>query len=435
MTQEFKAFRGRIFDFDRDAGMNDLEKHYRYFPDGLLILKDGKVLACGDFEKLHAVFPGLDDVTDYSQCYIFPGFIDAHVHSVQTGAIASDGSQLLEWLANYVFPGEKQFENDQYAYEHTAFFINQLLKNGTTTAAVFGSVHPASADAVFEISAQNNMRMICGNTWMDTNAPDYLLRSAGRSYDESVKLIGKWHGKQRLHFAVTPRFAVTSSPEGLEAAHALVEAYPGIYIQTHIAENKAEVHEAGRLHPSSRNYLDIYDRYGLVNNRTLLGHGIYLSEEEMERIAQTGASVVHCPTSNLFLGSGLFDQTKMLHHGIKTAVGSDVGAGTSFSMLQNLNEAYKISSLRGTPLNPLQLFYFITLGGAKVLNLDDRIGNFDPGKEADFVVIDPSENDLLNYRIARADSIEDILFSTVILGDDRIVRSVYVMGKKLIGKD
>ena len=428
MKQGIKAVRGKIFDFGRDAGVLNLKDHFRYFEDGLLVIRNGKVLACGNFEQIKRDYPEIDEIDDHRDCYIFPGFVDAHVHSVQTKAIASYGSQLLEWLEKDIFPNEREFEDTDFAYKHTEFFIGQLVRNGTTTAAVFPSIHPASAEAVFEISTRNNIRMICGNTWMDRNAPDFLCRSVQQSYDDSVTLIEKWHHKHRLHFAVTPRFALTSSPKALEAAKSLLNEYPGLYLQTHIAENKQEIEQVNRVHKSNHNYLNIYDSYGLLNERTLLGHGIYLSDTELDRVAETGASIVHCPTSNLFLGSGLLDYKKILGHKIRLAIGSDVGAGTSFSMLQNLQDAYKISSLSGIPMDPMQAIYFITLGGARALNLDDKIGNFDVGKEADFVVIDPSKNDLLSYRIANASSIEDILFPLIILGDDRIIKSVYLMG-------
>jgi guanine deaminase len=429
MKQEIKAVRGNIFDFGQGAGVLNLKSHFRYFEDGLLVISGGKVLACGDFEQIKRDHPDIHEIDDHRNCYIFPGFVDAHVHSVQTRAIASYGSQLLEWLEKFIFPNEKEFENPEFASGHTEFFIDQLLKNGTTTAAVFPSVHPASADAVFEISKKNNMRIICGNTWMDRNAPGYLIRDMQQAYDDSKIIIEKWHQKGRSLFAVTPRFALTSSPEALEAAKTLLGEYPDLYLQTHIAENKEEIEQVNHVHSANHNYLNIYDSYGLLNERTLLGHGIYLSNTELDRIAETGASLVHCPTSNLFLGSGLLDYEKILSHKIRLAIGSDVGAGTSFSMLQNLQDAYKISSLSGNPMDPLQAIYFITLGGARALSLDDKIGNFDVGKEADFVVIDPSKSDLLSYRIAGASSIEDILFPLIILSDDRIIKSVYLMGE------
>jgi guanine deaminase len=431
MKQAIKAIRGKIFDFIQGAEVWNLKDCFRFFEDGLLLIEDGKVLACGEFNQIKKAYPELNKIEDHSACYIFPGFIDAHVHSVQTKAVASYGSQLLDWLEKYIFPNEKQFENPDFAFQQSEFFIEQLLKNGTTTAAVFPSIHPASAEAVFGISARNNMRMICGNTWMDQKAPDFLCRSVQQSFEDSMALIEKWHEKQRLLFAVTPRFALTSSPAALEAARTLLGEYPGLYLQTHIAENKDEIVQVNHAHSVNHNYLNIYDSYGLLNDRTLLGHGIYLSDIELERISETRASIIHCPSSNLFLGSGLLDYQKILGNNINLSIGSDIGAGTSFSMLQNLHDAYKISSMLGIPMDPLQAFYFITLGGARALKLDDKIGNFEVGKEADFVVIDPTKNDLLNYRVADASSIEDILFALIILGDDRIVNEVYLMGEKL----
>jgi guanine deaminase len=430
MEKVIKAIRGKIFDFGQDASELNLKEKFRFFENGMLVVEAGKIVACDDYVQLKLRFPELDKIEDRRDCYIFPGFIDAHVHSVQTKAIASYGSQLLDWLEKYIFPNEKEFEDPEYTFQQTEFFFDQLLKNGTTTAAIFPSIHPASAEAVFEIGKQKNMRLICGNTWMNQNAPDFLCRSVQQSYDDSVVLIEKWHQNYRLHFAVTPRFALTSSPEALEVAKTLLNNYPDLYLQTHIAETKEEIKQVSKLHSANHNYLNIYDSYGLLTERTLLGHGIYLSDEELRRVAETGASIVHCPSSNLFLGSGLLNYQKLISKGIKMALGSDIGAGTSFSMLQNLHDAYKISSLQGIPMDPLQAFYFITLGGAKSLNLDDKIGNFDVGKEADFVVIDPSKNDLLNYRITNAASIEDVLFSLIILGDERIIDGVYLMGEK-----
>ncbi len=433
MKQGIKAIRGKIFDFGQDADVMNLKDHFRFYEDGLLLIEEGNVLACGDYMQIEKSCPDPDKIDDHSGCFIFPGFIDAHIHSVQTKAIASYGSQLLDWLEKYIFPNERQFEDPEIAYRHSDFFFEQLLKNGTTTAAVFPSVHPASAEAIFEISKRKNMRMICGNTWMDQNAPDFLCRSVQKSFDDSVLLIEKWHEKHRLHFAVTPRFALTSSPEALEAAKTLLSEYPGLYMQTHIAENKQEIEQVNNAHTANHNYLNIYDSFDLLTERSLLGHGIYLSGDELKRVSETGASIVHCPSSNLFLGSGLQDCQNILNNNIDLAIGSDIGAGTSFSMLQNLHDAYKISSLLNNPMDPLQAFYFITLGGAKALKLADRIGNFEKGKEADFVVIDPSKNDLLNYRISDGSSIEDVLFPLIILGDDRIIKSVYLMGEKYLG--
>lgn len=428
-----RGYRGCIFDFDEQAKLGELPEHYRYFEDGLLVLNDGIVEAAGDYHDIKNEFAEDFEIQNLGNSIIMPGFIDAHVHSVQSKAIASFGEELLDWLDNYIFPAERKFENPEYAEVHTRFFINQLLKNGTTTAMIYPSVHETSAEALFRVASQLKMRIIGGNTWMDRNAPEFLIRSAQTSYEVSKKLIHKYHNKERLKFALTPRFAITSSPESLELAASLFHEYDDLYLQTHISENKKEVEMVKHSYPNHRNYLDVYDDYGMLNNRTFLGHGIYLEKEELTRIAETGSNIVHCPTSNLFLGSGLFDYRKIIGHQINMTMGSDVGAGTSFSMLQNLQDAYKISALHGTPMTALEAFYFITLGAAKSLGMEDKIGNFDKGKEADFVVLDPSLNPLLAYRIEQSSGIEDLLFALMIMGDDRIIKQTYLLGEKVVG--
>ena len=425
-----KGYRGKLFDFDKNAGIGELENHYRFFDDGLLVLNDGFVEAAGDYCSVIKNMNHEFEIEDFGKSIIMPGFIDTHVHSVQTKAIASFGKELLDWLDNYIFPAELKFENPEYAKTHTQFFVNQLLKNGTTTALVFPSVHQSSSEALFQVASEINMRLITGNTWMNRNAPNYLLHSPAKSYDISKKLIQKYHNKNRLAFAVTPRYAITSSPEALEVAASLFLEYDDLYLQTHISENRKEVEFVNQSYNNHRNYLDVYDDFGLLTGRTFLGHGIYLQNDELKRIGETATNIVHCPTSNLFLGSGLFDYKKVTEHNIKITLGSDVGGGTSFSMLQTLQDAYKISALHGTPITPLLAFYLITLGAAKSLGQDNKIGNFDPGMEADFVVLDPSKNELLDYRIKTSESIDDILFALMVLGDDRIVRETFLMGKK-----
>jgi guanine deaminase len=426
-----KGYRGKIFDFNHAANPENLADHFRFFEDGLLVVEDGWVKACGDFSRIKNSVDEEFEIVNFGASFIFPGFVDAHVHSVQTAAIASHGNELLDWLENYIFPNERNFENPDYALGHTRFFLKQLLKNGTTTAMVYPSVHENSAEALFQTAHEMNFRLITGNTWMDRNAPDYLLRSPQESYDSSVSLIKKWHKKGRLHFAATPRYAITSSPESLKVISTLMQEHRDLYLQTHISENKKEVAVVNHHYPNNNHYLDVYDSYGLLTPKTLLGHGIYLKDDELKRIAETGCSIVHCPSSNLFLGSGLFDYKKVLDNKINIALGSDVGAGTSFSMLQNLQDAYKISALTGKPLNPLLSFYFITLGGAKALHLDRKTGNFDNGKEADFVVIDPSLNELLDYRLKYADSLEEALFAIIILSGEQVVKNTFLMGKKV----
>jgi guanine deaminase len=371
---------------------------------------------------------------DYGGCLIMPGFVDAHVHSVQTKAIASYGKELLDWLESYVFPAETLFEQPEYARIHTRFFLEQLLKNGTTTAAVFSSVHAAAAEALFEEALKLNMCIIGGNTWMDRNAPEELCQSAESSYELSEQLIEKYHNYQRLHFAVTPRYAITSSPDSLQLAAQLFASRHDLYLQTHISENLKEIETVHHHYPNHHNYLDVYDNFGLLSSRTLLGHGIHLTEKELKRVADSKTKVVHCPSSNLFLGSGLLGFYRMQRHGIELAMGSDVGAGTSFSMLQTLQDAYKVSALKGEPLSAMDAFYAITLGGAKALQLDALIGNFDKGKEADFVVIDLSKDELIDYRTRDA-SLEELLFALMTLGDDRVIKATYLMGERWTNYD
>ncbi|MDD2632960.1 MAG: guanine deaminase [Bacteroidales bacterium] len=428
-----KGFRGQLFDFaDNDSPDNTGATH-RYYADGLLLVEAGKVVAAGDYGAL-ASQAADDEIMDYGGCLIMPGFVDAHVHSVQTKAIASYGKELLDWLESYVFPAETLFEQPEYARIHTRFFLEQLLKNGTTTAAVFSSVHAAAAEALFEEALKLNMCIIGGNTWMDRNAPEELCQSAESSYELSEQLIEKYHNYQRLHFAVTPRYAITSSPDSLQLAAQLFASRHDLYLQTHISENLKEIETVHHHYPNHHNYLDVYDNFGLLSSRTLLGHGIHLTEKELKRVADSKTKVVHCPSSNLFLGSGLLGFYRMQRHGIELAMGSDVGAGTSFSMLQTLQDAYKVSALKGEPLSAMDAFYAITLGGAKALQLDALIGNFDKGKEADFVVIDLSKDELIDYRTRDA-SLEELLFALMTLGDDRVIKATYLMGERWTNYD
>ncbi len=422
-----KGFRGRLFDFANDSSPATTGNKYRYFADGLLLVEAGKVVAAGDYGSLCHEASGAE-IVDYGRNLIMPGFVDAHVHSVQTKIIASYGKELLDWLESYVFPAETLFEQPEYARIHTSFFLKQLLKNGTTTAAVFSSVHAAAAEALFEEALKLNMRIIGGNTWMDRNAPEALCQPAELSYELSEKLIQKYHNQHRLHFAVTPRYAITSSAESLRLSSKLFNSRSDLYLQTHISENMQEIETVHRYYPEHRNYLDVYDYFGLLSPRTLLGHGIHLTNEELKRVADSKTKIVHCPSSNLFLGSGLLGFYDMQRNGIELAMGSDVGAGTSFSMLQTLQNAYKVSALKGEPLNAMDAFYSITLGGAKALQMDDLIGNFDKGKEADFVVIDPTKNELIDYRTSDA-TLEEQLFALMILGDDRVIKATYLIGE------
>jgi guanine deaminase len=424
-----KGYRGKLFDFANNANTGSASTKHRYYENGLLLVESGKVVAAGDYGQLAGEAAGAE-IVDYGHCLIVPGFVDAHVHSVQTKAIASFGKELLDWLDSYIFPAEILFEQPDYARIHIRFFLKQLLKNGTTTAVVYSSVHAAAAEALFEEAAKLNMRLIGGNTWMDRNAPDELCLPAESSHELSEQLIKKYHNQQRLHFAITPRYAITSSPKSLRLVANLFETRSDLYLQTHISENLKEIETVHHYYPHRRDYLDVYDYFGLLSPRTLLGHGIHLTNEELKRIADSKTKIVHCPSSNLFLGSGLLHFYRLQRYGIDLAMGSDVGAGTSFSMLQTLQDAYKVSAIKGDPLQPFDAFYSITLGGAKALLLDGLIGNFDKGKEADFVVIDPTQSEVLNYRTHNA-SLEEMLFALMILGDDRLIKATYLMGEKI----
>jgi guanine deaminase len=422
-----KAFRASLLDFVEDPYVK-LETSYRYFEDGLLVIEDGIILQCGDYATLKTQLMNNAEITDYRGYLIMPGFIDTHVHYAQTDIIASHGAQLLDWLKRYTFPTEKQFSDESIARDTAQFFIQQLLANGTTSALVFATIHPESVDAIFNAALQQQMRLISGKVMMDRNAPEYLLDTPQSSYDDSITLIQKWHKNERLSYAVTPRFAPTSTEDQLKVAQQLVNEYPDVHLQSHVAENRGECDWVKQLFPWSRSYLDVYDHYGLLGDRSVYAHCIYLDDQDRARMAESGAAVSFCPTSNLFLGSGLFDMQAAVDYSVRLGVGTDVGGGTSFSLIKTLHEAYKVCQLRGYNLSPLRAFYSLTLGGARSLYLDDVIGNFETGKEADFVVLDLAPTDLMKRRMSHAENLDDQLFALIILGDDRNIHATHVLG-------
>jgi guanine deaminase len=377
-----------------------------------------------------ATLPRGVTVADYTGCLIAPGFIDTHVHYVQTGIVASYGTQLLDWLDRYAFPAEMAFEDPAHAAAMARIFCDELLRNGTTTALVFCAVYPQSVDALFAEAERRGMRIAAGKVLMDRNAPEKLRDTAQQGYDDSKALIARWHGRGRCIYAITPRFAGTSTPEQLEAAGALWREHPDVMVQTHIAENRREIEWTAELFPERKNYLDIYDHYGLIGRRAVLAHGVHLSEDELCRCHQSGAALSHCPTSNMFLGSGLFRiaAAKDARRPVQVGLGTDIGGGTSFSLLATMGAAYEIAQLNGRALSAVEAFYLATLGGARAMGLEDRIGSIAPGKEADLVVLDPQATPLLALRSTRAESIEDLLFALMTLGDDRAVRATSVAG-------
>lgn len=427
------AYRGKILHFVADPRIAG-EQAMEFYDDGVLVVDNGKVVQTGSYQRLQEelapkISQGKLEFKDYSDKLILPGFIDTHIHYPQTEMVAAYGEQLLEWLNTYTFPTERKYKNYAHALSHAKFFLDQLLRNGTTTALVFATVYPESVDALFNEALAREMRIIGGKVMMDRNAPDYLRDTPSQSYADSKALIAKWHGKGRLLYAVTPRFAPTSTPEQLKAAGKLLAEHPTVYLHTHLSENPAEVAWVKELFPERSGYFDVYDYFGLTGSRSIFAHSIHLTNEEIQRMAVTHSVASFCPTSNLFLGSGLFKLYPFLDHGIRVGLGTDIGAGTSFSMLQTLNEAYKVVQLQKQKLSAMLGFYLATLGGAKALSLDDRLGNFAPGKEADFVVLDPTATPLLDMRIRNSRNLTEKLFVLMKLGDDRTVRATYVNGK------
>jgi len=418
--------RGRLLSFHADPA--ETADNHRYIEDGALVVEHGRIAALGRYGDLAE--PGVVEI-DHRPSLILPGFIDPHIHFPQVQVIASWGVQLLDWLNRYTFPAEGRYADPAHAEPMAAAFLDLLLAHGTTTACAFASVHPGSVDALFGAAQARGMMMLAGKVMMDRNAPEYLCDTPESGYDDSKRLIARWHGQDRLCYAITPRFAITSTPGQLEAAGALAREYPGLPIQTHLSENHAEIDLTLSLYPRARDYLDVYETYGLVGAKTLLGHAIHLNAREIARLAETQARAVFCPTSNLFLGSGLFDADGLRQAGVVTAVATDVGGGTSYSQLQTLNEAYKVLQMRGQRLHPYAAFHWITRGNALALGLADRIGALQVGGDADLVVLDARATPAMALRAERIESLAEELFLLQILGDDRAVAQTYVAGRPM----
>ena len=426
-----KAYRGEILHFLADPAKVSEEDSYQYFEDGLLVIKNGLVEAVGNAQELLATLSADIKVTQYDNGLIMPGFIDTHVHYPQAEMIASYGAQLLEWLENYTFPEEKQFADIEHGKRVAEFFLTQLLDAGTTTALVFGTVHKESVEAFFTIAQQKKLRMICGKVLMNQNCPDDLQDTTESGYVDSKALIEKWHNTDRLLYAVTPRFAPTCSTEQLNKAGELLKEFPDVYMHTHLSENKNEIAWVSELFPDSDGYLDVYDKSSLLGRRSVFAHGVHLHDSECQRLSDTNSAVAFCPTSNLFLGSGCFNLKQAEEFDVNVGLGTDIGAGTSFSMLTTLNEAYKTQQLRGDKLSPFKSFYLATLGGAVALDLEGTIGNFTKGAEADFIVLDYQATPLMARRIARCKTLTEKLFALSILGDDRHVKATHIMGERI----
>jgi guanine deaminase len=420
-----KVYRGEILAVPDDPAVAGAEA-IRHYEDGLLVVEDGLVLACGPRAGLAGRFA--DVATESLGGLIVPGFVDAHVHYPQLLRIASHGEQLMQWLERHIFPAEQAFADRSHADARAAFFLDQLLRHGTTSALVFATVHAGSVDALFEAALARDMRIVSGKVLMDLG-PEGLRDSVASGRAETEALIARWRGRGRLGYAVTPRFAPTSSREQLADAGRLLDEHRDVLLHTHLSENAGEIAAVAERFPEAADYLDVYDRFGLVGPRSVFAHCVHMSDRALARMAEAGAGIAFCPTSNAFLGSGLFDLAHADRHGVGLGIGTDVGAGTSLSVLHTLGAAYQICQLRGASLDPFRALHFATAGGARLLGIGDRVGGLMPGQEADFVLLDEAATPLLARRCAGA-SLHDRLFALQVLGDDRAVAGAWLRGRR-----
>lgn len=417
-----RAFRGELLSVAQDP--RDHPGAIRHEPDGLIIVEDGIVVARGSHADLIQQYESI--AVEQLSGLIVPGFIDSHIHYPQMDRIASHGAQLLDWLDRHIFPAEMAFADRTHADGVAEAFLTELLRHGTTSALVFATVHEHSVDALFEAAERRRMRIVSGKVLMDLG-PEGLADTPQSGRAESEALIRRWRGRGRLGFAVTPRFALTSSDAQMQEAGALLAAHPEVLLHTHLSENISECAAVAARFPDVSDYLDVYDRFGLVGPRSIFAHGVHLSERACTRLHDSGAGVAVCPSSNLFLGSGFFDFGQADRHRLRLGLGSDVGAGSSFSMLWTAGQAYQAALSRGDPLDPFRALYLATAGSAALLHVADRVGSLKPGQEADFVVLDPAATPLLARRTAGA-SLAERLFALQILGDDRAIERTYVLG-------
>ncbi len=423
-----KLLRGRVLTFKAEPQGPDDTDAFDYLEDGVLLIENGLIKAVGDYADVAGSANGAE-VVDHRPHLLVAGFIDPHIHFPQVQMIASWGAQLLDWLNTYTFPEESRYHDPDHAALMARRFCDELVNHGTTTASAFCSVHKTSAEAYFAEAARRNMRMIGGKVMMDRNAPEGVTDTPQSSYDDTKALIEAWHGTGRALYAITPRFAITSTPEQMEMAGALAAEHPDCHIQTHLSENHEEIAFTAELYPDARDYLDVYETHGLLGPKLLLGHCIHLKEREIAAIAESGSRPVFCPTSNLFLGSGCFDDEGLRARGIVNGVATDVGAGTSYSMLQTMNEGYKVLQLQNQKLHPYRAFHWITRGNAIALGLEDRIGTLDAGTDADIVVLNSRATSAMELRMERAETLAEELFVLQVLGDDRAVAQTYIAGE------
>ncbi|KIA81895.1 guanine deaminase [Chromobacterium piscinae] len=426
------AVRGDVLSF-RGNPFREAERDCLAFQrDALVVMENGRIAACGPAAELLPTLPADLAVAHYPDHLILPGFIDCHVHYPQTEMMAAYGEQLLDWLHHYTFVTEQGFADETHAREVAQVFLSEQLRNGVTTGCVFGTVHPASVEMLFQEAARINLRILAGKVCMDRHAPPALLDTPLTAYEQSRALIQRWHGQGRAEYVITPRFAPTSSYGQLEMLGALAAEFPDVAIQSHISENLDEIAWVKQLFPGCRDYASVYQRYGLLRPRAIYGHGIHLSDEELDAFRDSGASLAHCPTSNFFLGSGSLNLRPCVESArpIPLGLGTDLGAGTSFSMLQTMNAAYMAAQSHGKPLSAVQAFYLATRGGAEALGIADKVGSIAPGMEADLAVLNLRSTPLLDFRMRYARDLSEALFIQMMLGDDRAVAATYVAGSR-----
>ena len=439
LDEPLKGIRGTILTFKSDPFLNDASQCYDLFSDGLIVIQNGKILQVGNYRDVAQLYPALTDIDTYTDAVIMPGFIDCHVHYVQSPMIGSYGDTLLNWLNKYTFPTEAKFSNKEFAEEVASIFFKQILSQGTTTANVFATTFPVSVDAFFKESERYNTRMISGKVLQDRNIPEALRdKSAEESVVLSENLLKKWHRKGRQLYAVIPRFAPTSTPEQLQLAGELYHRYSadGVYLHTHLDEVQSEIDWVKELFPNQPNYTEVYNHFGLLGPRSVMAHCCIVKPEAWKVLSDNRCGVAHCPSSNLFLGDGEFKywEAKSPHHPVKLGVGTDVGGGTNFSVPRQLGEAYKVAMLQSRSLGIIQSLYMATRGGAETLHLADKIGSIAPGYEADIAVLDLNATEFTEWRMRFAESIFDKLFVLMTLGPDNMNRATYVAGKKVFDR-
>jgi len=426
MSTEF-ILKGQVLSFSRSPFDEGAPWDAAQVTEAVAI-RDGKVAGTGSLSDMQMLLP-LAQLVDHSDKLIMAGFVDAHVHYPQTAIIASWGKRLIDWLNTYTFPEEMRFGDRAYADEVANRYLDLTAANGTTTVCSFCTIHPESVDAIFSAAQARGQRIVAGKTCMDRNAPDGLRDTAQSAYDDSDALIARWHGVDRLEYAITPRFSPTSTPEQLDAMGSLWAKHPDCLMQTHLSEQVDEIEWVKSLFPQARDYLDTYEEFGLLGARGLYGHAIHLEARERHRLRDFGAALVHCPTSNTFIGSGLFDMNGLMAEGQRIGLATDTGGGSSFSMLRTMAAAYEVGQLRGTPLHAAQLLWLATQGSAAALRLEDKIGNVAAGMEADLVVLDLASTPAIAQRSLDATDLWDAVFATIMMGDDRAVAEVWIGGK------